>query len=144
MLRVTARAPIRPTEDASRVAKAVAALFPDATLTQSDIDVSAAGGSLDRLRELVRAQRIPDTARSAMLGGLSEDGLRAHFLLGKQAAAVGRAHFGPLRSPLGDIDVTIEGDAPGEVERAIYKCAPDTTVPIELSEVPISDRPAPL
>ena len=142
MLRITARAPIKPTEDAVRVVKGVAALFPDATVTQSDTDVSATGGSLERLRELVRAQRIPDTARGAMLSGLSDDGTLARFLLGKQAAAVGRAHFGPLRSPLGDVEVTIEGDSPGEVERAIYKCAPDTTVPIELSEIPLSQRPS--
>ena len=46
-----------------------------------------------------------------------------------------------LDSPLGDVAVEVEGDAPGEVERAIYKCAPDTTVPIELSEIRLAQEP---
>jgi len=143
VLRVQVRASIKPTEDAAKVEQAVRSLFPDATVATAPDEIRGEGASLDRLRDLVRAQRIPDTARGQMLAGLAEDGLSARFLLGKQAAAVGRAHFGPLRSPLGDIEVELQGDSPGEVERAIYRCAPDTTVPVELAEIPVSQRPAP-
>ena len=110
VLRVTARAPVKPTEDAARVEAAVRALFPTARIVASEIEVIAEDATLDRLRELVRAQRIPDTARGAMLGGLSGDGASARFLLGKQAAAAGRAHFGPLRSPLGDAAGAVGAD----------------------------------
>ena len=143
MLRVRARAPVRPTEDPARVRAALTNLFPGADARETPDGVEADVPDLARLRELIRSQRIPDTARGAMLAGLSEDGLRARFRLGKQAAAAGRAHFGPIREPLGEVVVELESDAPGDVERAIYHLAPDTTVEPELAEVPPSERPAP-
>lgn len=140
MLRITARARVKPTEDEARVEQALLKLFPGAPVRREQDELVATPSDLARLRELVRSTRIPDTARAQMLAGLSHDGLRARFTLGKQAAAVGRAHFGALRGPLGDIIVELEGDAPHEVERAIYRVAPDTTVDAELSEVPLSER----
>jgi hypothetical protein len=142
-LRIHVLAPIRPTEDPEKVRGAIESLFPGAKVEMHDDRATAIAPSLDRLTELVRSYRIPDTARGQMLAGLTQDGLRASFFLGKQAAAVGRAHFGPLRSPLGDIEVTLLGDAEFEVERAIYKCAPDTTCEPELAEVPPALRPVP-
>lgn len=125
------------------MALAIEKLFPGAKPEIAEAEVTAVAPSLDRLRELVRSQRIPDTARGAMLSGLSDDGRRARFLLGKQAAAAGRAHFGPLRSPLGDLEVTIFSEEEFEVERAIYRTAPDTTVAPELAEIPAALRPQP-
>ena len=142
-VRIHLRAPIRPTEDAEKVAQAIVKLFPTAKPEIAATQVTAVATDLARLRELVRSTRIPDTARGQMRAGLANDGLSARFLLGKQAAAVGRAHFGPVRSPLGDIEVTLLGDAEHEVEQAIYHVAPDTTVAPELSEVPESLRPQP-
>ena len=118
-------------------------MFPGAKPEIGPDEVSAVAPGLERLRELVRSQRIPDTARGAMLSGLADDGRSARFLLGKQAAAAGRAHFGPLRSPLGDLEVTLFGDEEYQVERAIYWLAPDTTVAPELAEIPESLRPQP-
>jgi uncharacterized protein len=141
-LRIHVLAPIKPTEDPEKVKAAIESLFPGAAVELHADRATAIAPSLDRLTELVRSYRIPDTARGQMLAHLTDDGLRASFLLGKQAAAVGRAHFGPLRSPLGDIEVTLLGDDPLEVERAIYKCAPDTTVEPELAQVPPALRPA--
>ena len=141
MLRVRLRTPLKPTEDPARVAAAITNLFPDAQVELADGEALALAHDLGRLRELVRSERIPDTARGAMLGGLSIDGARAVFRLGKQAAAAGRAHFGALGGPLGELEVTLEGDAALEVERAIYHVAPDTTVPLELAEVPPALRP---
>ena len=141
MLRVRVRAPVNPTEDVERVRGAILALFPDAKVQEGEGVLVAEATDLGRLRELVRSERIPDSARGQMLAGLRDDGLRARFLLGKQAAAAGRAHFGPVRSPLGDLEVTLEGDEPHEVEKAIYRVAHDTTVPPELAEVPPDLRP---
>lgn len=141
VLRIHVLAPIRPTEDPAKVRHAVESLFPGATIEMHDDRLTATAPHMERIRELVRSYRIPDTARGVMLGGLSMDGTSARFLLGKQAAAAGRAHFGPLRSPLGDIEVTIFGDAEHEVERFLYHVAPDTTVAPELAEVPPALRP---
>lgn len=140
-LRIHVRAPIRPTEDPEKVRLAIERLFPGASVEVHAHEAVAVAPSLDRLRELVRSDRIPDTARGAMLHGLSMDGSSTRFLLGKQAAAAGRAHFGPLRSPLGDLEVSLFGDEEFEVERAVYRVAPDTTVPSELAEVPHAMRP---
>lgn len=144
VLRIHVLAPVKPTEDPAKVRQAVTNLFPGAEVQESEGRVYALAPSLDRIRELVRSERIPDTARGVMLAGLSMDGSSARFLLGKQAAAAGRVHFGALRSPLGDVEVTLLGDEPHEVERAIYRTAPDTTVPPELAEVPPALRPEPL
>lgn len=142
-VRVRARAPIRPTEDPEKVRQALVNLFPGARVSAGAALVEADVPDLARLRELVRSQRIPDTARGAMLSGLSDDGMTARFRLGKQAAAAGRAHFGPIREPLGEVEVEMLGDAPGEVERFIYHLAPDTTVEPEWAEVPPAERPEP-
>lgn len=140
-LRIHVRAPVKPTEDPERVRAAILALFPGARVEESEGEMAAVAPDLARLRELVRSERIPDTARGVMLAGLAPDGASARFLLGKQAAAAGRAHFGPLRSPLGDLEVTLFGDDEFEVERAIYHAAPDTTCEPELAEVPPALRP---
>lgn len=142
-LRIHVRAPLRPTEDPDKVARAITLLFPGAEVAVGSDEVTAVAPSLDRIRELVRSQRIPDSARGVMLGGLEMDGMSAVFLLGKQAAAAGRAHFGPLRSPLGDLEVRLFGDKEFEVERAIYRTAPDTTVPPDMAEIPFALRPQP-
>lgn len=144
VLRITVRAPVKPTEDPEKVAAAILSLFPGATIHHAEGRIMAEAPSLDRIRELVRSTRIPDSARGVMMAGLSEDGMRATFLLGKQAAAAGRAHFGPLRSPLGDLEVTLEGTDEHEAARLIYRVAPDTTVPEEWAEVPAPLRPAEL
>jgi predicted RNA binding protein with dsRBD fold (UPF0201 family) len=122
------------------VRAAILALFPDALFHETPQEIVAQVASLDRLRQLIRSQRIPDTARSVMLGGIYNDP-ETTFLLGKQAAAAGRAHFGPLRSPLGDLAVTIAAGDLDAVERAIYWLAPDTTVPEEWAEIPLRLRP---
>lgn len=142
-VRIHLRAPLRPTEDPAKVERALTSLFPGAKVERHAEEVTAVAPDVARLRELVRSQRIPDTARGAMLAGLASDGMSARFRLGKQAAAVGRAHFGALRSPLGDVEVSFFGEAEHEVEQLIYHVAPDTTVPPELAEVPESLRPPP-
>lgn len=141
MLRIHVRAPIRPTEDPERVRAAISNLFPGTSVELREGFAHGVASDMARLRELIRSERIPDTARGVMLAGLSMDGTSARFLLGKQAAAAGRAHFGALRSPLGDIEVAIFGDDDFEVEKLIYRTAPDTTCAPELAEVPPGLRP---
>jgi predicted RNA binding protein with dsRBD fold (UPF0201 family) len=141
VLRIEVRTPVRPTEEPERVRKAILNLFPDARIEESPHEMVGVTASLERLRELVRSLQIPDAARGAMLQDVDPDGRTARFLLGKQAAAAGKPHFGAARGPLGDLEVTVSGDAEHEAERAIYRVAPDTTVPPEWAEVPRSLRP---
>ena len=141
VVRVHLRAPVKPTEDPEKVRKAIVAMFPDAEVRDGHGWMHAEATDLRRLKELIRSHLIQDTARGAMLAGLSDDGMSTRFLLGKQAAAVGRIHFGPLRSPLGDLEVAFHGETEHAVEKTVYWLAPDTTVAPELAEVPASLRP---
>ena len=141
VLRIHVRAVVKPTEDPAKVRRAVEAMFPGAQVEDREGWVYAEAKDLVRLKELVRSEQIQDTARGVMLGGLTDDGLQTTFRLGKQAAAAGRLHFGPLRSPLGDLEVTLTGTEPHEVEKTVYHVAPDTTVPPEWAEVPEALRP---
>lgn len=138
---VEVRASIKPTEDAQIVRQAILNLFPDAEITEEGDELVGRTTTIDRLRQLIRSNQIPDSARGAMMSGMDREWLSTRFLLGKQAAAVGKAHFGPMRSPLGDLQVTLRGHEPHEIERAIYRAAPDTTVDPELAEVPHRERP---
>lgn len=107
MQRVRASAPVRPTEDPEKVTRAVRNLFPDARMEVRPDAVSGETESLDRLREMIRNQKIRDAARSQLLQG--RRGTRTAFPLSKQAAFAGRVNFG-ASSPLGPIEVEIESD----------------------------------
>ncbi|MHB8604746.1 MAG: RNA-binding domain-containing protein [Thermoplasmatota archaeon] len=140
-IRVLVRAAVRPTEDPERVERAVLNLFPGADLARGALEITGEARDLARLASLVSEHRIPDTARGVMVRGIdAADATRSRFLLGKQAAFVGKPNFGPQASPLGEIEVTLAAESPQALERAIYACAPDTTVPDDLATVPRSER----
>lgn len=125
MLHVRVATLCRPTEDPAKVRAALLHLFPDLAFEREDERVVGTSSSLETLRELIRNQRIRDTARGQFLAGRRGD--RTHVVLSKQAAAVGVVNFA-AGSPLGDIDVEIESDdlagtidhvAESTVERAV-------------------------
>ncbi len=107
MARVRIEAPCFPTEDPAKVKRALLQVFPDLIFTREDERMAGTTDSLDRLRELIRNQRIRDTARARLLGG--RDGRRTRVSLSKQAAFMGRVNFA-APSPLGAIEVEIEDD----------------------------------
>ncbi len=82
-------------------------LFPDLAFDQEGERLAGTTGSLAHLRELIRDQRIRDTARGQFLAG--REGRRTRVSLGKQAAYMGLVNFAGL-SPLGAIEVEIEDD----------------------------------
>lgn len=90
-----------------KVKKALLALFPDLTILQEDDRIVGTTSSLARLRELIRNERIRDTARGRFLAG--RDGRRTRVSLSKQAAFMGRVNFA-MPSGLGAIEVDIEDD----------------------------------
>lgn len=150
-VRVSVRAPLRPTEDPRKVAAALGHLFPTAELEIAETEVRGDGADLVRLKDLVREHQIPDSARAAMIGSRctaadgSDDGVSdrrfARVRLGKQAAYMGHPHFGAPAAPLGDIEMLLEADDEEELLRAIYWTAPDTTVEPALAMVPRELRP---
>jgi len=89
------------------VRTALANLFPDLRISRDDDVIEGETGSLERLKELIRNQRIRDTTRKQLLA--ARRGTLLRVSLSKQAAAVGRVNFSG-GSPLGDIDVEIESD----------------------------------
>lgn len=107
MQRVRVSVPVRPTEDANKVRRALLNVFPDLRIDASEDALRGTTESLDRLRELIRKLKIRDTARRVLLRG--REGDRTRFDLSKQAAFSGRVSFA-ADSPLGDIAVEIESD----------------------------------
>jgi len=110
--RVHIEAPVKPTENVTKVKAAVLNVFPDATFVESEGALAAEAVSLDRLREMFRTQRIRDTARSVLRA--SRNGIEIRFALNKQAAFVGRVNFAPP-SPMGQIEVTIADEDPESI-----------------------------
>jgi predicted RNA binding protein with dsRBD fold (UPF0201 family) len=107
VLRVRVETPCRPTESLAKVKLALLRIFPDLTFEREDERVVATTDSLERMRDLIRGQRIRDTARSQLLAARNGD--RTQVVLSKQAAFMGVVNFS-VGSALGDISVTIESD----------------------------------
>ncbi|MGQ0797725.1 MAG: RNA-binding domain-containing protein [Methanobacteriota archaeon] len=105
--RVRVSAPVRPTEDADKVRRALLHVFPDLRIDASEDGLRGTTESVDRLRDLIRNRKIRDTARGVLLRG--REGDRTRFELNKQAAFAGRVSFA-AGSPLGDISVEIESE----------------------------------
>lgn len=107
MLRVRVETPCRPTESVAKVKVALLQLFPDLVFDREDEVVAGTTTSLDRLRDLIRGQRIRDTARGQLIS--ARDGDRTRVVLSKQAAFMGVVNFA-AGAALGDISVEIESD----------------------------------
>lgn len=107
MLRVRVETPCHPTENLGKVKVAVLNLFPDLAFDREDEVVAGTAATLDRLRELIRNQKIRDTARGQFLAG--REGDRTRVRLNKQAAYMGVVNFG-AGAALGDLVVDVESD----------------------------------
>ena len=121
---VIAESMVNPTEDPTKVERALHNIFPSAHVARTSLgkDVTrleARGDGLEflsTLRSLIRQERIRSAARSILLKGTS--GNHIQFYLNKQAAFAGRASFcAPTgESPLGPISIRVETP---EVNRVI-------------------------
>lgn len=130
MTRVRVEAPCFPTESLEKIEAALRNLFPDIEIEREDEVIAGTTGRLDRLRELIRNQRIRDTARGQLLAG--RRGPRTTIFLNKQAALAGAVNFA-MSSPLGVIRVEIEDD---DLAALIDDVAESTVAP----KVTSSDR----
>jgi predicted RNA binding protein with dsRBD fold (UPF0201 family) len=113
---VRVRTPLYPTEDATAVRRAVAAVLPRVGLEHGEgcLEGAAEGPvALARLRRRLREMQVRDAARAKMARGI--EGGAVTFRLNKQAATVGIASFATDGAPLGDIEVRVEGARPADV-----------------------------
>jgi len=103
--RVRVETPCRSTESLAKVKLALLQLFPDLRFEREDELVVGTTENLDRLREMIRNQRIRDAARGQFLKGRNAD--RTRVSLSKQAAYMGLVNFA-APSPLGAVLVEIQ------------------------------------
>ena len=96
---------IHPTESPAKVEAALRNLFPDLAIEHGVDRLVGTASRLERLRELIRNQKIRDTARGQLMAG--RRGNRTVVRLNKQAAHSGVVNFA-IGSPLGDVVVEIE------------------------------------
>jgi len=115
---VTAEASVEPTEDEKKVERALLKLFPSGR-AEKRVEESITVGLIMRgsgleflssLRNLIRQERIRNTARAIFLRGLRDNDLRIY--LNKQAAFMGRVSFcAPVgESPHGPISILLESE----------------------------------
>jgi len=119
-VRVTAEAMVNPTEDESKVSRALLNIFPAAKLEKTsrpeEVGVLRLHGEglefLSTLRSLIRQERIRVAARKVILSKIRDQ--RILIYLHKQAAFVGRVSFcEPLgESPHGPISIQIDAFNP--------------------------------
>ncbi|MEM3755333.1 MAG: RNA-binding domain-containing protein [Candidatus Bathyarchaeia archaeon] len=112
---VEVEAIVNPTEEFEKVEKAVKNIFPTITLESMPMEngrvllkgKSKGIQSLSNLKEMLKQERIRNTARSIMLSSISNNSIA--FSLNKQAAYVKHLSFSDpeIESSLGSIKVKI-------------------------------------
>jgi len=95
---------IHPTENENKVIQAIKNIFPDAEIRIEGEKVVAKAKALDKFRELLRRQRILDTARREIFKG--KTGSEVTIYLNKQTATVSRINFCDEDAILSPIKVT--------------------------------------
>lgn len=97
---------VHPTEDVDKVVQAVKNIFPDAEIEIKDGKLKAKAWDLRKLRDLLRRQRILDTARTELFRGRC--GNEITIYLNKQTAYVSKVNFADEDAILSPIKVTFK------------------------------------
>ncbi|MCS7130238.1 MAG: AAA family ATPase [Archaeoglobaceae archaeon] len=95
---------LHPTEEEEKVVKAVKNLFPDAKIKIEDGELFAIARDLGKFRELLRRQKILDTARAEFLR--NKKGNEITIYLNKQTATVSKINFCEENVVLSPLKVT--------------------------------------
>ncbi|MFP3909726.1 MAG: AAA family ATPase [Archaeoglobaceae archaeon] len=82
---------IHPTEDKERVVQAIKNFFPDAQISTDNGHLTAHAQNLSTFRELLRRQKILDTARTELRENTRHNTI--HIYLNKQTAVVSKINF---------------------------------------------------
>ena len=105
MARITVTVQVWDTEDRASVIDAVQGIFPGLEMA-GEMELTGTTEGLDRMRDMLRDQRIRDTARTHLRSCVRGDTLE--FYLSKQIATVGKINFSDREAPLGTIRVVVE------------------------------------
>lgn len=139
LLRVSSE--VRPTEDENKVLESITNLFDidkyevvERPPYRELVAESKSIASLFKFYEVLRQERILDTARKVMFNGRTEEEI--HFKLHKQSAYAGKISFITYdnESPMGPIKVTIRSD---NIDEIIDWLAPKTSRGRPLWEKPV-------
>ncbi len=95
---------VHPTESEEKVVKAIRNLFPDAEIMIENGRLRGKARNIERFRELLRRQRILDTARGEFMKGRS--GNEVIVYLNKQTATVSRINFCEPDAVLSPLKIT--------------------------------------
>ncbi len=95
---------VHPTESEEKVVKAIRNLFPDAEIMIENGRLRGKARNIERFRELLRRQRILDTARGEFMKGRS--GNEVTVYLNKQTATVSRINFCEPDAVLSPLKIT--------------------------------------
>lgn len=82
---------VHPTEDHQKVVQAIKNFFPDAQIQADNGHLKAHAQNLSTFRDLLRKQKILDTARTELRENTSHNTIRLH--LNKQTATVSKINF---------------------------------------------------
>lgn len=113
MNQITLYADIKPTEEKEKVKQAIQNLFPDAQIDIQDTKLVAHSNTLERFQELLKRQKIRDSARSLLRKHCGENTLV--FKLNKQMAYMNKVNFAIVDHPLGEITVHITSTNPHKI-----------------------------
>ena len=97
---------VHPTEDVDKVVQAVKNIFPDAEIEIENGKLRARAWDLSKFRDLLRKQRILDTARSELYRGVS--GNEITIYLNKQTAVISKINFADENAILSPLKVTFK------------------------------------
>lgn len=97
---------VHPTEDVDKVVQAVKNIFPDAEVEIENGKLRAKAWDLSKFRDLLRKQRILDTARSELYRGVS--GNEITIYLNKQTAVISKINFADEDAILSPLKVTFK------------------------------------
>jgi len=98
-------APVKNTEDSSRVKQAILNIFPDAIVEEHKDRLEGTASNAENLKSMLEMQKIRDTARWFLKKNVKDGKLS--FKLNKQAAYAGKVNFAIFDHPLGEIIVSI-------------------------------------
>lgn len=120
---------VYPTESAEKVEAAIKKLFPDIELRLEQrsgfedrlTGIAAGSASLEKLRQLLRRQKILDTARRTFFKSKQDNAIE--FKLNKQVAYIAKVNFVEEEIALGPIYIRIEAE---DIDRLIDWLAPLT------------------
>ena len=120
MVEATIRTRCYPTEDREKVVRAITNVFPDADI-QGEDPIVAHSQSLETFRDLLKRQRIRDSARAVLRRRMKRG--NPSFVLNKQVAAIGKISFSEESHALGDIEVTLSTE---DMQALIDFLSPET------------------